>query len=77
MAAGSRNEPPKARFAQLRSGPKPAGAPLETKIMTTADVFRSKADECDDAEAKRILREAAQEWRVLADHEEFRGGANF
>jgi hypothetical protein len=38
--------------------------------MSTADVFRAKADECEkkaeeakDVEAKRLLREAAQEWR--------------
>jgi len=41
--------------------------------MTEATEFRAKADECEkkakeakDAEAKRILREAAQEWRFLA-----------
>jgi hypothetical protein len=49
--------------------------------MTTADVFRAKADECEkkaerakDAAAKRILLEAAQEWRILAAHAEPRGG---
>jgi hypothetical protein len=41
--------------------------------MSTAAVFRAKADECEqraqqskDLEAKRVLREAAKEWRVLA-----------
>jgi hypothetical protein len=45
--------------------------------MTMAAEFRAKADECEkkakeakDAEAKRVLREAAQEWRTLADHAE-------
>jgi hypothetical protein len=50
--------------------------------MTTAAEFRARADECEqkakvakDAEAKRVLLEAAQEWRTLAAHAELRGGA--
>jgi len=41
--------------------------------MNTAEQFRAKADECEskaqevrDAEAKRLLREAAEHWRILA-----------
>jgi len=48
--------------------------------MTNAAEFRANADECEqkahqtkDVEAKRVLREAAQEWRALAAHAERRG----
>jgi hypothetical protein len=47
--------------------------------MTEATEFRAKADECEkkaeqpkDAEAKRVLREAAHEWRMLAAQAERR-----
>jgi hypothetical protein len=48
--------------------------------MTNAAEFSANADECEqkahqtkDVEAKRVLREAAQEWRALAAHAERRG----
>jgi hypothetical protein len=41
--------------------------------MTTAAEFRAKAEECErkaeeatDVEAKRLLLEAAEHWRILA-----------
>jgi hypothetical protein len=45
--------------------------------VNRADDFRAKARECDrlaeeakDSEAKRILREAAKYWRLMADQAE-------
>jgi len=47
--------------------------------MGKATEFRAKADECEkkaqeakDVQAKRLLMEAAEEWRVLAAHAELR-----
>jgi hypothetical protein len=42
-------------------------------LRARADECEQKAKEAKDVEAKRLLSEAAQEWRLLAMHAELRG----